>query len=161
MDPSTAYWTWAFANMVLAVGVAVDGVRQIRRGRIPSHARRMRAAAWLVALFVLSYPFKLAWLGREPLETWASSYLWTLRVHELCVAVMLGGGARALYLARRHALASTPSTLPSFGLRTETVQAAALQSHRRAGQIAVAGGILGVATALYVLWGMYSRDATF
>jgi uncharacterized membrane protein YozB (DUF420 family) len=143
--PKLAYWTWAFANMLLLVGLASFGVRRARAGRIAAHRRFMLGAAALVALFVVSYAAKLVALGREPLHAWEPRYVAALRVHEACIAVMLAAGALALWQAR------------SGGFARSVPPRARTRLHRAAGWTALAAGLLGIATAAVVLAGMYQR----
>ena len=70
-----AYWTWAFANMLLLVGLASLGVRRARARQVAAHRRFMLSAAALVALFVGSYVAKVIALGREPLQAWEPFYV--------------------------------------------------------------------------------------
>jgi uncharacterized membrane protein YozB (DUF420 family) len=101
----------------------------------------MLSAAALVALFVVSYVAKVWLLGREPLELWDARYVFVLRFHETCVLVMVLAGLRAIWLGSRS----------GFG---DPVRA---RSHRRAGRTALVSAGLGVASASYVLLGMYER----
>ena len=78
MDPKLLYWTGALLNMGVIVGLAAWGVRARRRGAMALHRRNMLAAISLVLLFVVSYLFKLALLGREDLAAWASASIRTL-----------------------------------------------------------------------------------
>lgn len=148
MDPKVAYWTAALANMIVLVASAATGVRAVRRRLVRTHRRRMLLAAGLVGLFLCSYPFKLALLGREPTDVWAAHYQGVLRFHELCIFVMVAAGAYALYQGVR------------LGLRVNEgvgVPAQSLRAHRRAGWAALAAGLLGVLSASWVLIGMYAR----
>ncbi|MGH2899687.1 MAG: DUF420 domain-containing protein, partial [Solirubrobacteraceae bacterium] len=101
----------------------------------------MLTAAALVGLFLVAYLAKVGMLGREQLELWERRYVWTLRFHETCVAVMVIAGARAIWLGARE------------GFR----DAARARSHRRAGWTAVVSAVLGVMSAGYVLLGMFER----
>lgn len=153
MDPKLLFWTGAFANMGFVLGFAWAGVRQRRRGDIDRHRRSMGVAAALVGAFLLAYALKLALLGREALETWSLAAVWTLRIHELCVAgMLLAGGAaalRALALrSTRNATRSPDDPVAPPGMATW---------HRRAGWVAVLSAALGFATAGLVLAGMYQR----
>jgi uncharacterized membrane protein YozB (DUF420 family) len=143
--PKLAYWTWAFANMLLLVGLAALGVRRVRVRQVAAHRRFMLSAAALVLLFVTSYVAKVLVLGRELLHAWEPFYVMVLRVHEACIAVMLTAGALALVQARVRGLARG---VPPRG-RTRL--------HRAAGWTALAAGVLGIATAAVVLAGMYQR----
>ena len=147
MDAHLAYWTGAWLNMALMLGLAATGVRAAQQGDGLRHRGWMLAAASLVVLFVGSYAAKLFWLGREQLETWSAHYVVALRVHEACVAVMLAAGLTALVLARRLGL---PGPVPP----EKTAQ---FELHRRAGRIGVRAAALGVVTAGYVLYGMFER----
>lgn len=153
MDPKLAYWTAAFANMTLLMALAAVGARHARRGEIARHRRAMRTAALLVGLFLVSYPFKLAWLGREDMASWSTVSVGMLRLHETCVLVMLGAGGlalrRGLRLGRTRALIDAPDA-PVPGPE-------ALAGHRRMGRIALASVLLAWATAGVVLAGMYGR----
>jgi len=146
LDAKVAYWTAALANMLAAFASACAGVRAVRRGDVARHRRAMKTAALLVALFLVSYGVKVAVLGREALEQWEPRFVAVLRMHETFVAAMVLGGALALALA--------------LGLRLEQERArrrAAARTHRIAGWTALVSCALGVATAGYVLYGMYAR----
>jgi uncharacterized membrane protein YozB (DUF420 family) len=152
VDAKVGYWTAAWFNMALIVCLAAAGIAQARRGRYAAHERLMWAGAGLVILFVLSYAAKLYLLGREALETWSPEFRTALRVHELCVAVMLIAGVTALAQAQRLDLAS-----PAARAHAAAALAAGVRLHRRAGKIALAAGVCGLLTAAYVLYGMYQR----
>jgi uncharacterized membrane protein YozB (DUF420 family) len=141
-DPKLAYWTAALANMLAICALAAVAVARVRRREIAGHRRLMLGAATLVGLFLVSYVAKVALLGREQLELWAPRYVWTLRFHETCVAGMVLGGARALWLGARE------------GFR----DASRARAHRFAGRVALVSALLGVASAAYVLFGMYERS---
>jgi uncharacterized membrane protein YozB (DUF420 family) len=153
VDAKVAYWTLAFANMTAIAALAVAGVRSARRGELARHARAMRAAALLVALFLLSYVAKLALLGREALDAWSPAALGVLRFHELCVLVMLLAGSLALGLGTRfratRAVSGSAADPPAPPRRVRV--------HRLAGRAALAGALLGAASAALVLAGMYAR----
>lgn len=153
MDAKLAFWTAAFANMVLAAALAVRGVALARRGEWRRHARCMRAAVFFVALFLAAYVVKVTALGREALETWSPLAVNALRFHELCVAAMLLAGGAALVVSRRLAasrLLDPSGAAPDAPPRTRRL-------HRRLGRTAVASAVLGAATAALVLAGMYAR----
>lgn len=141
MDPKLVYWTAALVNMIAIVALAGLGVRSIRRREISRHRRLMLAAVVLVALFLVSYFAKVFLLGREQLEIWEASYIWTLRFHEACVLVMVLAGLRALWLGARSGFRDPKRA----------------RSHRLAGRTALVSAALGVLTATYVLFGMYAR----
>jgi len=157
LDPrtiGTLYWTAAWVNMLAIVVVAIVGVRQIPRAAYGTHKRLMLTACTLVGLFVASYAVKLVLLGREALEEWEPSYLYVLRLHELCVLGMLVGGGIAVSQAYRLGMPGAPMNA------TPEASAAwnrGVRLHRRAGFAALISAALGVATAAYVLQGMYAR----
>jgi len=153
MDPKLAFWTAATLNMALLWGVAVFGVRRIRAGATASHRRAMLVSAGLVVAFVVSYAFKLLFLGREDLSTWSSAAVWTLRFHELCVFTMLVSGGLAL--RRGMALARTRLLDPDDS--APQPQPADLRRHRTPGRVALIAAGLGLLSACAVLRGMYER----
>lgn len=144
-DPKVAYWTLALANMLAIVVLAAVAVRRVRRREVAGHRRLMLVAASLVGLFLASYVVKLFLLGREQLELWDPRYVNTLRFHETCVAVMVLAGARALWLGARR------------GAKQGFTDPARARSHRIAGRTALVSALLGLASASYVLFGMYER----
>ena len=140
-DPKLVYWTAALANMGIALALAVEGVRRVRRRDIAGHRRLMLGAATLVVVFLISYVAKVMGLGREQLEVWDARYIWTLRFHETCVLTMVIAGGRALWLGAREGFRDPERAWV----------------HRRAGRIALVSAGLGVLSASYVLYGMYDR----
>ena len=86
-------------------------------------------------------------LGREQLELWSAAHVTVLRIHELCVLLMLLPGAYAVYLSLHLGLPDPPVPPPEAQLRR----------HRQAGWVSVGFGVLAVLTAAYVLLGMYGR----
>ncbi len=152
IDPKTAYWTGALVNMAVVFGLVLAGALAIRRGRVRLHRRFVLTAAGLVGLFLLSYVVKLALLGREQLELWSRSYVWTLRFHEACVASLVIGGGVAIYQAVKLNLFARESSLPGTSLPEGT------HRHRRAGWTAIIGAGLGILSATYILQGMYARS---
>jgi len=150
VDAKVLYWTAALLNMVAAFGCALAGLLRIRRGEVAAHQRAMRTAALLVVLFLISYLLKVEALGRERLELWQPRFVAVLRMHETFVGAMVLAGALALSLASGLGLARIGRAAPggrSLGAR----------AHRWAGWTAIASCALGVATAAYVLYGMYAR----
>ena len=156
MDAKLIFWTGAWLNMLAIVLLTVSGVRRIRRGAVAEHRRRMLVAAWLVLAFLGSYGLKLAFLGREALETWAPAYVAVLRVHELCIAVMVLAGSTAIYLAWQLGLARARDG--SQGAYAPDQVPARRALHRRAGRTAIYAAFLGLVTAGVVLLGMYGRS---
>ncbi len=153
MDLNVTYWTLAWLNMVVLIGFALSGLRQVRKGQVARHRRSMLTAIWLVVAFLVSYGCKVAWLGREDLLLWSAPAIYLLRFHELCVAVMLIFGALALYrgrlLARTRLLSSAPDAPdPEPGQITR---------HRRVGRVALIAATFAMLSAGGVLAGMYAR----
>ena len=97
VDPKVVYWTLAWIDLALAVSCACSGVIQIRRGRIEAHRRRMLLAGSLILLFLLSYPFKLGFLGRERSQLGLDAD----GVHELVPGAVRIAGHRQKRLSRR------------------------------------------------------------
>ena len=148
MDAKAVYWTAALINLGVLTGLALAGVRAIRRGDVARHRRRMQTAAALVVAFLVSYLFKLAWLGRETLALWSPAERRVLRLHELCVLVMLAAGLFALGRGRALArgLAAAPSADPKLA-----------RGHRIAGRIALVAAVFALLSSICVLAGMYAR----
>jgi uncharacterized membrane protein YozB (DUF420 family) len=154
MDPKVAYWTGALVNMVAIVALALRGIAHARGGDVTRHRRFMRAAALLVAAFLVSYVLKLGLLGREALELWSPRAIWVLRFHETCVLVMVAAGGFALLRAwrlRATRLVTRNPDDPAAG-------PALVLAHRRAGRVAAIAAVLGALSAALVLAGMYARS---
>ncbi len=113
----------------------------------------MLTAVWLVVLFVASYLFKVIFLGREDLSRWSDAAIWTLRIHELFIAIMLIAGIAALVRGGRLAKTSLLSDLPDAKAPDPDERL----KHKRAGRIAVLAMLFALLTAGFVLIGMYSR----
>lgn len=144
MDAKLVYWTAALIVMAAAVGSALQGWREVRRGRVERHRKWMTAAIFLVLAFVVSYVFKVILLGKEELDLWSPAAVTVLRIHETVVLVMVAAGAAARLLARR--------------LMRPATAGAARARHRRAGRTAIVAGLAALLTATMVLVGMYLRD---
>jgi uncharacterized membrane protein YozB (DUF420 family) len=151
VDPKLAYWTWSLANLALVVVIGLSGLREIRAGRARVHRRRMLTAGGCVALFLVSYLLKVALLGREDRSLWSDASLWTLYIHETCIAVMLIAAGVALLRARRFGPLEDGAT-PAPAAR-ESDRAV----HRFAGAVALTASVLALLTAAGVLVGMYQR----
>ena len=139
--------------MLLAIACGFAGVRQIRRGKVAAHRQRMLGASALVALFLVSYVFKVALLGPEALDTWSRRFVIVLRVHEACVFSMIVSGSVAVYLA--HKLGLRDAQFDADGRVANAPRK--LRIHRRAGWAALIYGVLGLFTSAYVLYGMVAR----
>jgi uncharacterized membrane protein YozB (DUF420 family) len=158
MNPSLAFWTAALIDLLAVVALVAIGVRSIRRGRLSQHRRCMKTAAVLVIGFLGSYPIKVLFFGRERLPEWSEQAVTILRIHELCVFAMLGGGAAALLLSRKmHRSRRDLTHLPDDPLASSRT----LRRHRVAGWTALIGAGLAFFTAAIVLAGMYERAGVY
>lgn len=153
MDLKVAYWTAAWINLLVLSFFALSGVQQVRKGQFARHRRSMLTAVWLVVFFVVSYVIKLALLGREDLTIWSTAAIWTLRIHELCIAVMLIAGITALVRGNRIAKTSLLSDAPD----APALDPDQRLKHRQAGRAAVLAMVLALISAGCVLLGMYAR----
>ena len=153
MDAKVLYWTGALVNLGVIVVLLARGVFQIRRGEVARHRRSMLTGAGLVLVFLLSYVFKLAFLGREDLSVWSAFYYRTLRFHESCVLLMVVAGtfaiSRALKMRRTRNVTRDPADAPAPG--------STVRWHHRAGWTGVVGAVAGLLSAAVVLIGMYER----
>ncbi len=147
MDPRSVFWTAALADLSLVLLLALLGLRQIRRGAWRAHRRCMLSAAALIGIFLAAYLLKVQWLGHENVAAWSPGLVLVLRIHELGIAAMLGGGLYAGWRAFRfrHSLPDGPL------LRADPAASGLRLSHRWAGRVAVAGAALAWATALRLL----------
>lgn len=155
MDLKVIYWTVAWLNLLVLSLFALSGVQQVRKGQVARHRRSMLTAVWLVVAFVISYVFKLIFLGREDLSQWSDAAVWTLRIHELFIAIMIVAGSMALVRGSRLAKTNLLSNLPDAGDPDPEER----MKHRRAGRVAVFAMLLALFFAGLVLIGMYSRLA--
>ena len=153
MDAKVAYWTAAFINLGFLTGLAFVGVLRARRGEVARHRRAITVAGALVVIFLLSYPFKLWFLGRENLTAWSDGYVYALRFHETCIALMLiaaiTAARRGLRLVKTAAYTDTTNAPPTMpGMKKQ---------HGWAGRLAVFGALLAWVSSGVVLFGMYAR----
>ncbi len=153
MTPNLLYWSAALANLGVIVACGTRGIRAVRRGDVRTHRRMMLVSSALVALFLVSYLAKVAWLGREDRSAWTGLDFAILYTHEMCIAGMLVAGGYALYRALRFQdrLRPTWSIPPGPGALPGREQ------HRRAGRIAGWTGVLAFVTAIGVWVGMLLR----
>ncbi len=148
MDPKLIFWTGALLPTTGAVGCALVGWRAIRQGAVERHRRYMNAAIVCIAAFLLSYIFKVLFLGKEDFELWSAGELTLLRIHETFVLAMIVAGTVARVVARRLSPGRRPVAGPDVRKR-----------HRWAGRSAVVLSLFALATAAMVLAGMYQRGA--
>jgi putative membrane protein len=153
MDPKVLFWTGALVNMALIVTLALFGVRARRRGDIAQHRRLMLSGAGLVGFFLVSYVFKLVFLGREDMSLWSPYAVWVLRFHETCVLVMLVAG----FLAARRGLALAGTRNVTQNPADPAASPERARGHRGAGKLAMGAAVLGLLSAAVVLFDMYQR----
>ena len=153
MDPKILFWAAALLNLGVLCGFGLFGVRYARRGEIARHRRNMKIAALLIGAFLGAYLLKVVLLGREDQSLWTSLDVWVLRIHELFVLFMLGGGIVAWIQGRK--LEGT--RLVTRDPADPAPDARVAQLHRRAGWTAVVGGVLAFVMAIGVLAGMIAR----
>ena len=153
MDPKVLYWTFAFINMGFVVGLASYGFVQLKGGNPSRHRAMMITATCLVSGFIVSYLFKLQFLGREDLSIWSGAAILILRFHETCVLTMVIAGGLALRWGRQ--LRETRSY--SLNLEDPLAESPLVRRHHRAGQVALSSAALGFTSAGFVLAGMYAR----
>jgi len=151
LEAKLAYWTVALLNLALAVAFVAMGVRRVRRGNVAGHRRAMISSSALVALFLVSYAFKVIFLGREDRTVWSDSALTVLYIHEACIAVMVVAGGVAVSRARRF------GNLEILAASTPDSRTRGRRTHRIAGRVAAVASVLALLTAAGVLAGMYAR----
>jgi uncharacterized membrane protein YozB (DUF420 family) len=156
VDAKVLYWTAAQLNMSVIAGLVVLGIYRIRQGQREAHRRCMLAAASLVVLFLVSYVFKLAFLGREDLAAWSQWHVRLLQLHELCVIFMVVGGVIALVLGRKLGRTCLFTRDPA----DPPPAADHLRRHRLSGRVAAGGALLAWLLAGLVLAGMYARNGS-
>lgn len=153
MDAKLLFWSAALLNLAGLCGFALLGVRCARRGEIARHRQSMKIASLMVIGFVGAYVLKVVLLGREDQSTWTTLDVWVLRIHELFVLFMIGGGIVAWIqgtkLARTRLVTHSPDD--------PAPDPALVRTHRIAGRVGVIGGLLAFVMAIGVLAGMYAR----
>ena len=153
MEAKLVFWAAALVNLGVLCGFAVLGVRHARRGEIARHQRSMKIASLLIIAFLGAYGLKVVFLGREDQSAWTLLDIWILRVHELFVLFMLGGGAVAWIQGRK--LLGT--RLVTHDAEDPAPDAKLVRVHRVAGRVAVIGSLLAFVMAIGVLAGMIAR----
>ncbi len=153
MDPKLIFWTAAIADLGAVCLVAILGVRCARRGEIARHKRSMKTATLLVVAFLLSYIVKVLVLGREELSLWTTVDIWVLRIHELFIFQMLGGGTVAWLQARKLLVTRLVTHDPG----DPAPDPKTVRIHRFAGRTSVIGSLLAFVMAIGILGRMYLR----
>jgi len=144
------FWLYAWVVTMNILGSAVYGVRQAQKDDLFAHRRWMNISCWLVALFVVSYVFKVVFLGKEDLNTWKDSYVIVLRIHELFIGIMLFAGGMGRWLAHRFrdSLAATQVDEPTAAMR---------RRHTVLGKITLLAASAALITASFLIYGMLER----
>ena len=153
MDAKLLFWTAALVNLGVLCGFAFAGIRYVRRGEVARHRRAMKIATALLFAFLAAYVLKVVFLGREDQSLWTSLDVWVLRVHELFVMWMIGGGAVAWWQSRKLGASRVVTHDPEDPLPDASV----VRAHRLAGRSAVIGSLLAFVLAVGVLIGMFAR----
>lgn len=154
MDPKLLFWGAALVNLGALCGFALFGVRYARRGEIARHRRAMKIASWMIVAFLGAYLVKVQVLGAEDQSVWSALDVWVLRIHELFVVFMLGGGAVAWFKGRQLAV----TRLVTHDPNDPTPDASSVRTHRIAGRTAVISSILAFVMAVGVFAGMIARS---
>jgi uncharacterized membrane protein YozB (DUF420 family) len=155
VTPNLLYWTAALANLAVIAVCGARGIRAIRRGEVRTHRRMMLVSSALVALFLVSYLAKVAWIGKEDRSAWTALDHAILYTHETCIAAMLVAGGYALFRGWRF----QPLLRPSWAIPPRADALPGRASHRRAGAIARWSGLFAFVTAIGVWVGMLWRAA--
>ena len=153
MDPKLLFWMAALANLAVLCGFALLGVRYARRGEIARHRRAMKIASSLIVAFLGAYLLKVAGLGREDQSSWTLLDVWALRIHELFVLMMLGGGGIAWLQVKKLIGTRLVTHDPDDPMRDPEI----VRKHRIAGRTSVIGAVLAFLMAIGVLAGMFAR----
>ena len=115
-----------------------------------AHRRWMNASCWLVVLFVVSYVFKVVFLGKEDLSTWKASYVVVLRIHELFIGVMLLAGGLGRWLAHRFRDSLTAT-------QVNAAMAILRRRHTILGKVTLVAASAALITASILIFGMLER----
>jgi len=153
VNANLVYWTGALADLAVIVWCGARGVRAIRRGEVRTHRRMMLVSTALVALFLVSYLLKVAWLGKEDRSAWTALDHAILYTHETCIAAMLVAGGIALFRALRF----QARLRPGWSIPPGRDALPGSDQHRRAGAVAKWSGALAFVTAIGVWAGMLLR----
>ena len=111
----------------------------------------MRTSVALVGLFLISYVSKVLLIGREDRASWADASIWTLYVHECCIALMIISAGVGLLRTRRF------GKLRDGDGRAPEARDQDRRVHCIAGRVAVGAGIMALLTSGGVLAGMFAR----
>lgn len=150
MNWNLVFWFYAYGLTMLALLMAYTGVGAAKRGELARHKALLNFACNLILFFVVSYVFKMLFLGREDKSTWTLSYKIVLYIHEALIATMLVTGARARWLAHKFRDSVFAQQLPDehIGMRKQ---------HRLMGKICIYAATFALLTASVILYGMVQR----
>jgi uncharacterized membrane protein YozB (DUF420 family) len=154
MDPKLLFWAAALVDLAVLCGFALYGVRYARRGEIARHRRAMKIASLLIVVFLGAYVLKVVLLGKEDQSVWTLFDVWVLRIHELFVMFMIGGGIVAWTQARK----LIPTRLVTHDPNDPLPDPKVAKTHRIAGRTAVISSILAFLLAIGVFAGMVARS---
>ncbi len=149
MSPNLAFWVFAYGLTLTAIAIALKGIWYARHGELIKHRKAMVFACNLILFFVVSYVFKMFFLGREDKSEWSQAYLVTLYIHESLIGGMLICGTWARVLAQK--MGADFSADPDEGLLKLRGR------HARMGKLTVGFATAGLVTAAVVLYGMFAR----
>lgn len=152
MNSNLIFWFYAYAVTVCALVFAFRGVGRAKKGQLEAHRKDMIRACNLIILFVLSYVFKVLFLGREDKSSWESTYLWILYIHEALIGLMLVTGVWARILAAKLA---TTLTDPNPSDMILTLR----RKHAKIGRTCIIAAVCALFTAAIILYGMWQRQS--
>lgn len=153
MDLKLVFWTAAIVDLLVVCVFAIRGVGYARRGEIARHKQSMKIGSLLICAFLVSYVFKVFFLGREDMSVWTTLDVWVLRIHEMFVLQMLLGGSVAWIQGRKLLATRLVTHDPTDPMpRPKT-----LQIHKIAGRAGVIGALLAFTMAIGILLGMFLR----
>ena len=151
MTYNLAFWVYAYGLMTVAMILAFRAVTKIRKGDMRGHMRLMILANRLILFFVLSYLFKMIFLGREQKSDWSQFRLIVLYIHESLIGLMLISACYTRFLAHRfrERMFETPVSEADSALR---------RRHKRAGKWTLLFAVCALFTASMVLYGMFTHS---
>lgn len=144
------FWFYAYGLTFVALFLAYTGVAAVRKGDLARHRALLNMACSLIIFFVISYVFKMVFLGREDKSEWDVIYKIVLYIHEALIATMLVTGAWARWLAFKFRDSLFAQQLP-------TEHEAMRQKHRTLGLWCIYSATLALLTASVILYGMVQR----
>jgi len=152
MNANLAFWVYAYALTTAAIVIGLRGAWLARKKELVRHRKHMNLACNLILFFVVSYLFKVLFLGREDKSDWSAFHFTVLIIHEGFIFLMLiaGGSARWLAFKFRDTVPQPTAELPEPLQRMR-------RRHAWLGKATLALALLAVITASVVLQGMFAR----